>query len=157
MYSPSHTQTFTLPFFLQIDVFSTCVDVTQLQLPSNGVCILWEWNWNDDHIEMDSQGSATFPNESSSEALSEFEASHIEDDRSSVATTTHTITFKCIGATPSPKFQETLKYSSELLEDGCEVSMTSSEVTNLNDSHAIAFRANIAYNLVDKYGSTKIL
>lgn len=93
-------------------VFAKRVKLDHLQLPSEGVCVLWKWD------------ICTFSESEELDTSKEFESENDEKDTKSDTQTdeeaaavpiTHTVTFKCIGTTKTDESRETLKAVSELL------------------------------------------
>ena len=92
-------------FFLQPSVFSKCVKQDRLQLSSEGVYVVWKWD-----ICTDSEGVSASESEeldTSKEVESENDKKEIEsesdDETAAAIPVTHTVTFKCIGATKTPE------------------------------------------------------
>ena len=134
-----------LILLLQISVFATCAKVDGLDLPTNGVCILWEWEWTDD-MDLGIQSNTNMnvqTDESASVSESNMSSEDFETEDTSI--TTHTVTFKCIGATKSPTSQAVLQQICELSKDGHIVPVNIfCEPENPIDSEAIAFRAHVS-------------
>ena len=119
-----------------------------MKFAPHGVFVLWEWEWVEDMelfepaiepaIESQEDSGGSDP-DSQDEAISTSQ-SDSEIPPSSIPTLTHTVTFKCIGATRSPESQITLKKVSELSTEGHEVPVNIfCEPENPVDSRAIAF------------------
>ena len=104
-----------LYFFIQPSVFSKHVKVDDLQLPPEGVYVVWKWKWD---ICTDSENEEL---DTSKEVESEDKENLIEDTENDHEEVTHTVTFKCIGATKTPESQVALKTISELLASGNHV------------------------------------
>ena len=111
-------------------------------MPAEGVCVVWKWDVIDDVSEPEELDTSK---EVESED-NEREETESDSDHEAVAATrgTHTVTFKCIGATKTPELQGALKTASELLASGNHVPVDLfPEPQNPYDSRAIAFKAFI--------------
>ena len=100
---------------------------------------MWKWDIIEDVSEPEEL-------DTSKEVDNEREETESDSDHEAVAATrgTHTVTFKCIGATKTPESQEALKTVSELLASGNHVPVDLfPEPQNPYDSRAIAFKAFI--------------
>ena len=125
-----------LYFFIQPSVFSKHVKLDDLQLPPEGVYVVWKWKWD---ICTDSENEEL---DTSKEVESEDEENLIEDTENDHEEVTHTVTFKCIGATKTPESQVALKTISELLASGNHVPVDLfPEPQNPYDSRTIVFKA----------------
>jgi len=128
---------------LQISVFSTCAIIGDLDLPANGVCILWEWEWSSDReLELQSTMHVNISDENTSDSESHLSSEYETEDTS---VTTHTVTFKCIGATRSSTSQSALQKICEQSKGGYSVPVNIfCEPENPVDSQAIAFCVYLA-------------
>ena len=109
------------------------IDIAELSIPSDGVLVIWEWNWM---AGEKTQESDTSRSPSEAEILS----SDAEEDRNQPAltTVTHTVTFKVIGCTREQVYQEILRNVRDTLEQGHDVPiLLTPEATNSVDSKAI--------------------
>ena len=128
---------------MQNVIFSTRINISSLELPASGACILWEWEWTEEWTHPGEEGIDSEVQvircESESEAASESSERETQLD----ASMTHTVTFKCIGSNHSSAFQTALKAITECAGDEVPV-MIYPEPDNPVDSEAIAFRAKIS-------------
>lgn len=117
----------------------------KLNLPANGVCIVWKWEWISDDIDHESEAHDIQPEKSDCEVVSETDMSSEDCDTQAATGMTHTVTFKCIGANRSPTSQNILKTISELPRNVKDTPVIIvPEPENPVDSEAIAFRAKIS-------------
>ena len=80
----------------------------------------------------------------SSDVLSQDGSLSTESDLDSEDVTLDTVTFKCIGVTRNPSYQEVLKAVNELLRKGNNVPVKPIlEPTNPFDSHAVSFQCQL--------------
>lgn len=112
-----------------------------------GVPVLWEWEWLSDTglFEPLKNQEDTVCSNTDSETQSQSGTCGSSDEETQVSfPLTHTITFKCIGATRSSEAQDSLKMVNELNRAGKEVPVNIfCEPDNPYDSKAIAFRCKI--------------
>jgi len=125
-----------------VDVFSICVKTDKLELISNEVLVLWEWESigsdSPDLIESDHDG-----NEPEIEDESE-NTNSADTDSEGQSSSFHTVTFKCIGATRSNESQDALKRVLDLRDSGVQVPVqVCREPSNPVDSRAIAFQCKL--------------
>ena len=83
---------------------------TNLNLPPQGVIVIWEWDWFEDDVTHISE--TTFSHHHSGDELSEGDAESVADSDSTHCTTPeklYTVTFKCIGCQHDFHAQETLQ------------------------------------------------
>lgn len=126
-------------------VFSRCMKIDHLQLPPEGVYVLWKWKLNDDYF-IDEESQCICEDETT---LSQHTPEEEEDTTACKSDEeknigNHTVTFKCIGANKSADSQQCLKRVSELLASGIDVIVDIyPEPENAFDSRAIAFKAYV--------------
>ena len=100
-----------------------------------GLLIVWQWSeWTDDEGSKPSESPEPDPNESLSTA------SDLDEEEPELST----VTFKCIGVTRDPMYQDCLKTVSGLLQAGTTVPVkVIPEPNNPFDSRALAFQCLI--------------
>jgi hypothetical protein len=98
---------YLINFFSQPSIFAKRVKLDDLQLPAEGVYVVWKWDISEDVSESEELDSSK---EVESED-NEREETESDSDHEAVAAIrgTHTVTFKCIGATKTPESQTALK------------------------------------------------
>ena len=98
-------------YYLQPAIFAACVCTNGLHLPSVGVCILWEWEWIDfETMEMfgTPDGANVEENCDDEENIPSDPSDDTSSSQLSLSAASHTVTFKCIGATRSVDYQDAL-------------------------------------------------
>ena len=127
----------------QEDDFKLSVVSDNLQLPPQGVIVIWEWEWKEYEAETSSPKSdithvseTSFGNETD-ETYCSTEGCSTEEE----PPPEFTVTFKCIGTQHDLHAQAILKKVSQLLQDNQEVPVNIyPEPDNPFDSKAIAFK-----------------
>ena len=111
---------------------------------SDGFKKIWDWAWLDDVEDGEQVNSSN--NEDGDDASTTNHQLQSDDDESDntdepvVPPITHSVVFKCIGATKEKRYQELLALASKKLKDGQTVPVQlKKEPTNCFDSRAIAF------------------
>lgn len=134
---------------VQPEEFSICVNVDNLKLTPQGVFIVWEWEWSDSEPEEDESELENVSTCCSAEGtinpylLSDSESEH-EADTFVLPEITHTVVFKCIGATHNQQSQEVLSEAANLIKKGTEIPVKlMKEPENEFDSKAIAFHCKL--------------
>ena len=111
-------------------------------LPSQGVMIIWNWVWDDNQSDAESDSSSItsdLPEHYNPGLHSDISDS--ENDSSPPSTTTFdTVTFKCIGTVHDQHAQKTLSKVLELQKVGVVPVRLKPEPENLHDSKAVAFQ-----------------
>ena len=143
---------YLIDFLTQVREFSVCVKTEGLNLPRQGVMLVWEFEWitvNDDESSESEADVASCeqynPHVHSDSDLSAGETQSTDSGPPPfLPTQTHTVTFKCIGSTHSNESQNVLSKISKILRDGGDVSVcVQPEPDNQYDSKAIAFVCNV--------------
>lgn len=139
------------------DVFNTVKDTSAFCLPPQGVMVIMKWEWHDQLLgdaRYDDPDEIDHVSETSSEDLnpdidSDFTDDDLTDDGSGSTEdiVTHTVTFKCIGATCDRQYQKALEKVSTLLNNEVTVPVNIfPEVDNPKDTQAIAFKCYLNGN-----------
>ena len=101
---------------------------------NHGFLVVYEWT---DDIEESEHGS-------SSDVLSQDGSLSTESDIDTEDTILDTVTFKCVGVTRDPSYQQALKVVNEQLQKGNNVPVKPVlEPTNPFDSHAVSFQCQL--------------
>ena len=106
-------------FFSQESEFCLSVDLSNFNIPPQGVLVAWLWDWqeeceNETHTDVESR-----------EQFNPYLLSESDSDKSDNEATQanlplpreHTVTFKCVGSTHDPSAQECLSKVSKLLRE----------------------------------------
>ena len=113
-----------------------------LQLPSEGVFVVWTWDINTESEGEELDASREFESEDGKD--DDYESDSQSNEEAAAVPMTHTVTFKCIGATKTRELQIALKTVSDILASGNHVPVELfPERDNPYDSRAIAFKALI--------------
>lgn len=139
---------------MQETVFDTVKDTSALRLPPQGVMVIIKWEWHDQLLGdagHDDPDEIDHVSETSSEDLNPEIDSDVTDDDitddGSRDDVTHTVTFKCIGATCDQQHQKALEKVSTLLSNEVTVPVNIfPEVDNPKDTQAIAFKCYLNGN-----------
>lgn len=131
-------------------MFARSVKIDNLSLPSEGVYILWKWQENETSFgDTEDEPSRSYDQDSLSQeceqdGLSQYTCDDESECDEKENAGTHTVTFKCIGASKCSNSQEILKLVNESLSRKCDVPVDIfPEPDNPFDSRAIAFKARI--------------
>ena len=116
------------------------MNISGLNLPTQGVYIVWKWEWEDDCDDDNEYISWSSSNDHNNPDIQSYSESDSEENDSTMS---HTVTFKCIGTTHDVHAQEILKKASKLLESGDVPVAVVAEPDNQYDSQAIAFKAKV--------------
>jgi len=125
-----------------------------LNLPAEGVMIVWKWEWRDDIdrvSETSSEGIAAINPDIGSCSDLEDEDEVNDEDNDQTSMPMHIVTFKCIGTTHHVDAQDTLCRASRLLDNNEHVPVDIiPEPSNPDDSKAIAFKCfvNGSWNVI---------
>ena len=134
-----------LKFNLQVKDFNHCVSTTGMILPSQGILIVWEWEWmvEDDQHSTDSSDVGFDIDQQVNKYLeSDSDAEPELDIHPPVGT--HTVTFKFIGAVRDAQSQMILSRVRDIMEEGTTVPVKIvHEHDNPYDSKAIAFTCQL--------------
>ena len=122
-----------------------------MKLHSNGVLVIWKWEWVVNAEEQqDSEGCGSFQSDSIAEEEETDDEEKESDDTgpsassSSTSNITHAVTFKCIGAVRDKISQRTLRVVRDRMDKGYTVPVKlQPEPDNFWDPKAIAFMCNV--------------
>ena len=122
------------------------VRTSDMKLPPQGVVVVWEWEWDDadsdvDHVSESSCECENTNDHDNPHLKSESESG--SEEETNLPLQSHTVTFKCIGATHDVNAQEALCKAAQLLQNGDVPVMIVPEPENQFDSRAIAFKCQI--------------
>lgn len=133
---------FSFFFISQEEDFSKAVDLSQYTLfCGNKIFVMWHWEWFDfDREEPSDEGSDIVVEDQGLDSLSD------EEDLTN-SFITHSVVFKCIGATKEHRYQELLGLAKQKLKDGHTVPVKlQKEPSNNIDSRSIAFMCKVDKN-----------
>ena len=138
---------------MQVEEFKLTVNVEGLSLLPIGVLIAWDWEWNPTDIdsseeeeEEETTAEGHFNPHMESEPSDSEEGDHLRlgPIPSVLPTTTHIVTFKCIGTLYEQSRQEALKRAADLIDLGESVQVKLvPEPDNPYDSKAISFQCKV--------------
>ena len=115
--------------------FSKVLDVSNLNIPDNGVLVIWDFilpSSGNDSDENSSYSNVVIPEE------------HSDPEAEESCHTRHTVTFKLIGCTKEARYQRVLQEARDLLEQGNYVPVgLFPEPTNPVDPEAVAFQLSL--------------
>ena len=104
------------------------------------VFVIWDWVWVDGAEDEDDNSSAASLPQDDQHNTDESGSEEISDSEDLVPSITHTVIFKCIGATKEHRYQELLALAKQKKSTGETVPVKlEKEPSNPIDSHAIAF------------------
>ena len=90
---------------MQAEEFERSMDIDELELHENGVFVLWKWDWVDTNSDSDDD-------QPQDNAMANGGGVEIHSDKegtdSETAVLSHSVTFKCIGASRDMNSQVTL-------------------------------------------------
>lgn len=137
-----HTNAFTV----EPEEFDRCVDLDdEINLCEGLVFIIWKWAWEDMPEDAESTTDGNDSSFSNHEDEDDDTSDHENEmDRFASSLITHSVVFKCIGATKSVCSQEVLAQAAKKLKkaENVEVRLRK-EPFNPKDSQAIAFECTL--------------
>ena len=103
------------------------------------VFVIWDWVWVDGAEDEDDNSSAASLPQDDQHNTDESGSEEISDSEDLVPSITHTVIFKCTGATKEHRYQELLALAKQKKSTGETVPVKlEKEPSNPIDSHAIA-------------------
>lgn len=121
-----------------------------MKLHSNGVLVIWKWEWVvNPEKQQDSEGCDSIQTDSNAEDETGGEEEESDDtdpsaSSASMPNITHAVTFKCIGAVRDKISQRTLRIVRDRMDKGYTVPVKlHPEPDNFWDPKAIAFMCNV--------------
>ena len=133
----------TNAFYIEEEEFERCIPVENDVLYGGKVFIIWKWTW-EDAAEHNQSVLDDFDERDDS---SESDNNSQQEDAFQSTLVTHSLIFKCIGATKSHHYQEALAKAAEEFKEGGNIEVrVRKEPTNPKDARAIAFDCKLGHD-----------
>ena len=126
---------YTNAFVIDPDEFDHCIPIGDKIFYEKKVFVIWKWTWEESAEDIEQESTGNMSDESIGESSG-------EDNDADLNTSllTHSVIFKCMGATKTVRSQEILAEAAQKLKKEESVGvMLRKEPKNPKDSRAIAF------------------